>query len=147
MSTSITANPSLVSSHVDVAAPPPSPPQSEEGVSVAQTAAVSEAPRFTNPVIKVDSDTGLALLVVRNADTGKEIETYPSRKVVEEYSRHQAPDTVKAAPVADGGQSLAVDAKAPPAPVVSAAPVSAAPAPSSVHVATGTSPVSAPSHG
>ena len=82
---------------------------------------------FASPVIKVDNDTGLALLVVRNADTGKEIETYPSRKVVEEYSRHLA--------------TSEVDVKAPPAPGATVAANAAAPAPTAP-VGKGTSSVS-----
>ena len=93
---------------------------------------------FASPVIKVDTDTGLALLVVRDSSTGKELDQYPSKKAVEDYQRVQGSSATQAAqPAADDGQSLAVDAKAPPAPV----PVVTAP---STGAATGSAP-SAPS--
>ena len=74
---------------------------------------------FASPVIKVDSDTGLALLVVRDSSTGEELDQYPSKKAVEEYQRVQnsAAEQVSKASSSGNGQSLAADAKAPPAPV------------------------------
>ena len=57
-------------------------------VEAKENSSISEPPRYTSPVVKVDSGTGLALLVVRDGDTGKEVEQYPSRHVVEEYKRN-----------------------------------------------------------
>ena len=87
-------------------------------VEAKETSSVTEPPRYTSPVVKVDSGTGLALLVVRDGDTGKEVEQYPSRHVVEEYKRN-IPTAI---------QQPTEDVKAPPAPV-SAAPSAPAPAP------------------
>ena len=136
MSTSIAADTTLRSSVPEtphaVAPPPPA-----ADVDVKAVAAVSEAPRFTSPVVKVDSGTGLALLVVRDGDTGREIEQYPSRQVVEEYKRHiptsvgqqQSAAAAASQPVAQSSEPAPVDVKAPPAPVVSApAPLPSAPA-------------------
>ncbi|ARJ67022.1 hypothetical protein WV31_15760 [Magnetospirillum sp. ME-1] len=82
-------------------------------------------------MVKVDSGTGLALLVVRDGDTGKEVEQYPSRHVVEEYKRN-IPTAIDQTQTAIKAQA-AEDVKAPPAPVAAApsAPAAhAAPAPS-----------------
>ena len=92
-------------------------------VEAKEISSVSEPPRYTSPVVKVDSGTGLALLVVRDGDTGKEVEQYPSRHVVEEYKRN-IPTAI---------QQPVDDVKAPPAPVAAAsapAPAPAAPVPS-----------------
>lgn len=104
------------------------PPAAQPVASGAKDeSSVTDTPRYTSPVVKVDSGTGLALLVVRDGDTGREIEQYPSRQVVEEYKRNipsvadQHPGQTKAA----APQQPVEDAKAPPAPV--AAPVAAAP--------------------
>lgn len=137
MSTSIAANvgPRASSSETQVLPPPP-PPGHDSEESKKQTVSSAENIAFTSPVIKVDSDTGLALLVVRDGSTGEELDQYPSKRVVEEYQRvqgssgsseSQAP--AQAAP-SDGGASLAASASVPPAPVAAAAvaapPVSAA---------------------
>lgn len=85
------------------------------------SASVSEAPRYTSPVIKVDSGTGLALLVVRDGDTGREIEQYPSRQVVEEYKRNIPSPADQHQSVAKATAPQPVeDVKAPPAPVAAA---------------------------
>ncbi|WP_068491111.1 hypothetical protein [Paramagnetospirillum marisnigri] len=90
----------------------------------------AEAIAFTTPVIKVDNNTGLALLVVRDGSTGEELDQYPSKKVVEEYQRVQGstpaptPATDSSAP-ADGGAALAAGAVVPPV-AVAAPPVSPA---------------------
>jgi hypothetical protein len=76
---------------------------------------------FTSPVIKVDADTGLALIVVRDGSTGEQLDQYPSKKVVEEYQRHQIDTAEVTKPVNDQGKSLTEDVKAPPAPVALAA--------------------------
>ncbi len=149
MSTSIAANPNIGSSGLDGAMPlASSAPVQEDSASTAPApvAASNDAPRFISPVIKVDNDTGLALLVVLDSNSGKEVSSYPSRMVVEEYSRRQAAKEVKVESTADGAQSIAAAAKAPPAPVASVAPVSSAPAPTAP-VGTGTSSVSASSRG
>jgi hypothetical protein len=91
-----------------------------------ETSSPSEPPRYTSPVVKVDSGTGLALLVVLDGDSGKEVEQYPSRQVVEEYRRN-IPTAIDQ-PQSSSKAQAAEDVKAPPAPV-SAAP-SAPPAPS-----------------
>lgn len=95
-------------------------------VEAKESASLSEPPRYTSPVVKVDSGTGLALLVVRDGDTGKEVEQYPSRHVVEEYKRNiptaiDQPQSASKAPAAE-------DVKAPPAPVAAAPSAPAAPA-------------------
>ncbi|CAA7620224.1 conserved hypothetical protein [Candidatus Terasakiella magnetica] len=147
MSTSIEVAPNYRSSPTD--APVTSQRAAKQHEDNAERATpVYEAARFSSPVIKVDSDTGLALLVVRDSDTGKELDQYPSQKVVEEYQRHQAtgPSEVPAAsPVpeaaTDPASSPAVQvavAAAAPVPVQQAAPT---PAPSA---ATGGTPIVAP---
>ncbi|RAU23176.1 hypothetical protein CU669_03170 [Paramagnetospirillum kuznetsovii] len=93
----------------------------------------TDAIAFTTPVIKVDTNTGLALLVVRDGSTGEEKDQYPSKKAVAEYQRVQTGSSdskpAAAAPT-DDGSSLAADATVPPAPVpvvaVAAPPVSPA---------------------
>jgi hypothetical protein len=102
-------------------------------VEATESASVSEPPRYTSPVVKVDSGTGLALLVVRDGDTGKEVEQYPSRHVVEEYKRNIPTAIEQPQSSAKGSAPAAEDVKAPPAPVAAApsAPApAAAPAPS-----------------
>ncbi|EME68419.1 hypothetical protein H261_18427 [Paramagnetospirillum caucaseum] len=84
-------------------------------------------------MIKVDSGTGLALLVVRDGDTGKEVEQYPSRQVVEEYKRN-IPTAIDHPQASSARAPAAEDVKAPPAPV-SAAP--SAPAPAAAPAPTG----------
>ena len=137
MSTSIAADTTLRSSVPETPhAVAPPPPAAEADAKVVPS--VSEPPRFTSPVVKVDSGTGLALLVVRDGDTGREVEQYPSRQVVEEYRRHiptsvgqqqEAAAAAASQSVAQSSQSAPVDVKAPPAPVVSApAPLPSAPA-------------------
>ncbi len=126
MSTSIAANvgprPAVPESHLNQ---PPAPPAHEE--SKPNTPHPVDGIPFASPVIKVDNDTGLALLVVRNSSTGEEVDQYPSKKAVAEYERVQSSTSVppSQATPADNGQSLATDAKAPPAPVT---PVAAPPA-------------------
>ncbi|KIL97199.1 hypothetical protein CCC_00260 [Paramagnetospirillum magnetotacticum MS-1] len=72
-------------------------------------------------MVKVDSGTGLALLVVRDGDTGKEVEQYPSRHVVEEYKRNIPTAIDQPQSSSKASTAPAEDVKAPPAPV-SAAP-------------------------
>lgn len=91
-----------------------------------ESASLTEPPRYTSPVVKVDSGTGLALLVVRDGDTGKEVEQYPSRHVVEEYKRN-IPTAIDQTQTATKAQA-AEDVKAPPAPVAAAPSAPAAPA-------------------
>lgn len=91
-------------------------------VEAAELAVADNTPRFTSPVVKVDTDTGLALLVVRDGSTGKEVDQYPSRQVVAEYKRN-LPSTEQTQAQA------AVSAKEPPAqpaPAPDAAAVAAA---------------------
>ena len=120
MSTSIASDAPLRSPAAEVPHPAAHSTQTA-AVEAKETTSVTDAPRYTSPVIKVDSGTGLALLVVRNGDTGQEVEQYPSRHVVEEYKRNiptaidQPQSSSKAAPQA------AEDVKAPPAPVAPAA--------------------------
>lgn len=102
-------------------------------VEATESASLSEPPRYTSPVVKVDSGTGLALLVVRDGDTGKEVEQYPSRHVVEEYKRNIPTAIEQPQSSAKASAQAAEDVKAPPAPVAAApsAPApAAAPAPS-----------------
>jgi hypothetical protein len=130
MSTSIAANIGPRASAPETQLAPPPPQHHEAEASKKQSASPTENIAFTSPVIKVDSDTGLALLVVRDGSTGEELDQYPSKKVVEEYQRVQGGTPDSSAPVAptDSGASLAGNAVAPPAPVapVAAPPVSAA---------------------
>lgn len=99
--------------------PPVQPPHQEE--SHKDESAASGPIAFTSPVIKVDADTGLALIVVRDGSTGEQLNQYPSKKVVEEYQRHQAAPAEASKPSNDQGKSLTEDTKAPPAPVAAAA--------------------------
>ncbi|MFN3077872.1 MAG: hypothetical protein ABT940_13560 [Alphaproteobacteria bacterium] len=46
------------------------------------------APRFTSPVVKVDDNTGYALLLIRDTSTGDVQAQYPSRQAVQEYQRN-----------------------------------------------------------
>ncbi|WP_145980884.1 hypothetical protein [Magnetospirillum sp. ME-1] len=130
MSTSIASDAPLRSPVAE--APHPAAHQTQPAtVEAKESSSVSEPPRYTSPVVKVDSGTGLALLVVRDGDTGKEVEQYPSRHVVEEYKRN-IPTAIDQTQTAIKAQA-AEDVKAPPAPVAAApsAPAAhAAPAPS-----------------
>jgi len=131
MSTSIASDAPL-RSPVAEAAHPAAHAAQPATVEATETASLSEPPRYTSPVVKVDSGTGLALLVVRDGDTGKEVEQYPSRHVVEEYKRN-IPTAIEQPQSSSAKASAAEDIKAPPAPVAAApsAPApAAAPAPS-----------------
>lgn len=100
MSTSVSTNISLTTALPDSgqAAAPSS--VSQDPVAEETRSAVA-APAFISPVIRVDNETGLALLVVRDTETGKTMEQYPSRLAVEEYKRHQQEaTTVNKAPPA-----------------------------------------------
>ena len=129
MSTSIAPNvtprPVAADTHPNQHQAPP--PQATEKPKAASPA---EAAAFSTPIIKVDNDTGLALLVVRNGSTGEEMDQYPSKKVVAEYQRVQGSSPSSSEPVASPDTTVApsVDATIPPAPVapVAAPPVSAA---------------------
>lgn len=130
MSTSISSDAPL---RPPIAEPHHAAPHAAEPAAAGEKGgvSVSEAPRYTSPVIKVDSGTGLALLVVRDGDTGKEVEQYPSRQVVEEYKRNiPSPADQQSAPAQGTApqQPVVEDVKAPPAPVA-AAPSAPAPAP------------------
>lgn len=119
MSTSIASDSPLRSpvaeaSHVTAHAAPPATVEAKE------TPSVTETPRYTSPVIKVDSGTGLALLVVRDGDTGKEVEQYPSRQVVEEYKRNIPTSIDQPQSSSKAAAQASDDVKAPPAPVASA---------------------------
>ncbi len=130
MSTSIASDAPL-RSPVAEAAHPAAHAAQPATAEATETASLSEPPRYTSPVVKVDSGTGLALLVVRDGDTGKEVEQYPSRHVVEEYKRN-IPTAIEP-PQSSSAKASAEDIKAPPAPVAAApsAPApAAAPAPS-----------------
>ncbi len=134
MSTSIASDAPL-RSPVAEAAHPAAHAAQPATVEATGAASVSEPPRYTSPVVKVDSGTGLALLVVRDGDTGKEVEQYPSRQVVEEYKRNiptgiETPQSSSAKAAA----AAAEDVKVPPAPVA-AAP--SAPAPAAAPAPTG----------
>jgi len=120
MSTSIAANVGPRASASETQVPHPPPPSHESEAVRKQAPSPAEQIAFTSPVIKVDSDTGLALLVVRDGSTGEELDQYPSKKVVEEYQRVQgsAPDPQAAAQAApaDGAATLAAAASVAPAP-------------------------------
>lgn len=130
MSTSIASNvaprPAAPETHLNQ----PPAPQTHEEPKTTHASSPADGVAFTSPVIKVDNDTGLALLVVRDGSTGEELDQYPSKKVVAEYQRVQGSSPEPSAPVAsaDKGQSLSTDATIPPAPVmpVAAPPVSPA---------------------
>ena len=143
MSTSIAANVTSRTAPDPHISPPPPPAHAAQDGGKAQSTNSPDGVAFASPVIKVDSDTGLALLVVRNSATGEELDQYPSKRVVAEYQRVQgvAPDpsaasgTVPAtgASTSDNGQSLASDAKAPPAPVIPVAAPPVSPATGDAH--------------
>lgn len=127
MSTSIASDAPLRS---PVAEAPHAAAHAAQPVSVEskETASVTEPPRYTSPVVKVDSGTGLALLVVRDGDTGKEVEQYPSRHVVEEYKRNIPTAIEQPQSSAKASAPAPEDVKAPPAPVAAAPSAPAAPA-------------------
>ena len=103
MSTSVSTTMSLTPTVPDSAgsvAPPHAAQQDSAAAEEAQ--AMTSPPAFISPVIRVDTETGLALLVVRDSESGKTVEQYPSRLAVEEYRRHQMEATdVRTAPPAD----------------------------------------------
>lgn len=122
MSTSIAANVGPRTPDPLVASPQPAPHHEEQAKKDA--ASSSDAIAFTTPVIKVDNNTGLALLVVRDGATGKELDQYPSKKVVEEYQRVQESGPAQAASApTDSNAAIAGAAAVQP---VAAPPVSAA---------------------
>lgn len=130
MSTLIAASAGARTPGTETQVIPPHPQPTQDSAQPEQNTAVDGIP-FTSPVIKVDNDTGLALLVVRNTSTGQEIDQYPSRKAVEEYQRHQISDAAQVSAVSSNVaaaapvQSVAAvaDVKAAPAPVLTSAPV------------------------
>lgn len=121
MSTSITSDAPLRSPvaeapHVAVQAAQPA------AVEAADLPVADNTPRFTSPVVKVDTDTGLALLVVRDGSTGKEVDQYPSRQVVAEYKRNlPSAETAQAATAASATKEPAPPASTPDAAAVAAA--------------------------
>jgi len=119
MSTSITANIGPRASGADPQQLP-QPPHQQDATTPTPATGIDAIP-FASPVIRVDPDTGLALLVVRDSKTGDQLNQYPSKKAVEEYQRHQVAQT--APHPTDHGETLTTAAVAPPAPV-SAAPAS-----------------------
>ncbi|MDO8604966.1 MAG: hypothetical protein Q7R40_00385 [Phaeospirillum sp.] len=129
MSTSIASNvtPRTAAAEAHPTQPPAPPPHEPEK---ARAASPAEAAAFTSPVIKVDNDTGLALLVVRDGSTGEELDQYPSKKVVAEYQRVQggAPSSSEPTVTPDSGKAASVDATIPPAPVASVAAPPVSPA-------------------
>lgn len=128
MSTSIEVAPNFRSSPTDVTVAPQRAAQQHES-GAGGSAHASDAAHFVSPVIRVDSDTGLALLVVRDGDTGKALDQYPSQKVVEEYQRHQTPGTSEV-PAVTSAPDTTVDPASNPA--VQVAVATAAPAPAVV---------------
>lgn len=124
MSTSIASNVGPRSTVPDTHLSPPPAHQAQEEAKSANTVP-PEGLAFTSPVIKVDNGTGLALLVVRDSSTGKELDQYPSKKAVAEYQRVQGSESPTSAQPTDQGQALAAAAVVPPAPVA-APPVSPA---------------------
>lgn len=100
-------------------------PSSEQPNHAAEPAEAKAPPpqqqaQFYSPVSKVDPDTGLAVLDVLDTTTGKVVQQYPSKQVVEEYRRHmleqanainsgataQPADGVTAVAAGSGGSSL-----------------------------------------
>lgn len=122
MSTSISANVGPRSNGIESLASPHPVASHPEEASKKNDVSTAETIPFTTPVIKVDSNTGLALLVVRDGSTGEELDQYPSKKVVAEYQRVQggsSSEQPSSAVPADGGASVAANAP------VAAPPVSA----------------------
>jgi len=116
---------------------------------VASSPTGEAAPRnaipIINPSINFNYQAGIAVIEIRNSQTGAVEEQYPSKKVVAEYIRHGASSQDSAKPAAapaasqESGTTPAVEAATPvttlaaaaPAPVSAPAPAPAAPAPSS----------------
>ena len=125
MSTSISANVGPRSNGIEsLASPHPAASHHEEASKKDEVSTAGPFP-FTTPAIKVDSNTGLALLVVRDGATGEELDQYPSKKVVAEYQRVQGSspsEKPSSAVPADGGASVAANT-----PVAANAPVAAPP--------------------
>lgn len=125
MSTSVTTNvaPRAATPEHHVAQSPAQQPQEDNAAKAPHP--VDGIP-FSSPVIKVDNNTGLALLVVRDSTTGTEVDQYPSKKAVAEYQRVQGSASEAPAPAtasSENGQPLPENAQVPPAPVA-APPVS-----------------------
>lgn len=70
-----------------------SQPAKPDPVAASQDASkASSAGQYISPVIKVDNNSGLAILQVRNGQTGETEQQYPSNKVVREYSARETPN-------------------------------------------------------
>lgn len=82
----------------------------------------SPAVPFINPAINFDYQSGIAVLVVRNTQTGQIENQYPSKKVVEEYRRHGA----STQDAATGATPVAADSAPSPAPAAQPQAVAAA---------------------
>ena len=119
MSTSIAANVPPYTAPPETHVTPSSSPSTHEGACASSAPPPADGIPFGSPVVRVDADTGLALLVVRDSSSGEELYQYPSKQAVEEYQRVQSSGGAASdkAAASDKGQSLTTDAKTPPAPV------------------------------
>ncbi len=83
MSTSINATQGPQAAHHEavVAA------QAQSASKADEASQASASPQYSSPVIQVDRNTGLALLLVRNTSTGAVESQYPAKQVVAEYGR------------------------------------------------------------
>ncbi len=65
---------------------------------------VQMSAQYFSPVAKVDPDTGIAVLDVLDTATGKVLQQYPSKTVVEEYQRQmRAQEAASPPPAGNGG--------------------------------------------
>lgn len=84
MSTSVNATQGVQGTpHEAVVASSHQPPAPE----ASESAQASASPQYSSPVIQVDKTTGLALLLVRDTETGDVQSQYPAKQVVAEYGR------------------------------------------------------------
>ncbi|CAA7614443.1 hypothetical protein [Magnetospirillum sp. SS-4] len=93
-------------------------------------AAAADAVPLINPAINYDYRSGIAVLEIRDPDTGEVEVQYPSKKVVQEYIRQGAAskDAPHPTPAPDQAAAPPVAALSPVAAPATAAPTAPAPA-------------------
>lgn len=72
---------------VGMPTPKPQPNQHQEQTQHAGADKPSDGPQYLSPVVNVDPNTGIAVLVVRDTTTGEELSQYPTRMAIDEYSK------------------------------------------------------------
>ena len=70
-----------------------SSPANDFTVSAAASAASAGGGPYISPVVQVEPLSGLAVLYLRNGDTGEVEAQIPSQKVVQQYMSHVLPET------------------------------------------------------